>query len=77
MVKKSEIIQNIGIEVLNKVKKYKQDNTIHPMSKQFWNDEEFALNDGKLWASEEIYNQLYNLLNNAWHDALKEEQDES
>lgn len=74
-MKKSSIIQEIGLEtiaVLDKERK-KLKEQMHPMNLKFKEDEHISFTQGALAQAEESYSKVYSYLNLKYNQALSEE----
>lgn len=78
-MKKSKIIQDLGIQILESIKE-KQDileRELHPVNTQFKPDEDVAYIVGYRNSLRDIYYALYSSLNLKYNQALAEETNES
>ena len=75
MIKKSKIIQELGIEILDSIKEKQKEleQKNHPMNTQYESEEEVAFKRGCIEQTREIWLMLYSSLSLKFNQALAEE----
>lgn len=76
-MKKSKIIQDLGIQLLESIKEKKDilERELHPVNTQFKPDEDVAYIKGYRNSLRDIYSALYSSLNLKYNQALAEEEE--
>ena len=79
MMKKSKIVQELGVEVLDSIKERMKvvEAEFHPFNTQFDSDEDLAYVRGYINALKETHFALYSSINLKYNQALAEETNES
>jgi len=73
-MKKSEIIQTMGIEALDLIKKHRKSLTAGAHDKEYWSEHDYGFNAGQNNCAEDLWTDLFRLFNSKWREALKEEE---
>jgi hypothetical protein len=78
-MKKSELIQELGLEILDILGKERKDRKgeLHPMNMQFRSDEDVGFKEGAYAQAHDTYLKVYSALNSKYNQELIKEKDDT